>query len=146
LPEEDLQLYYTFKAVLERKRKSSKILDKYVRFFLSKMLSVMETFLHLPFLMQTQITKFLHVLFACLVVAGSESSFLCKEKLMRETRERYHAPAKKMSSSQESVFYAVTCVSSVGNAQISFPQFFNKKRRGGLFRKYTRFLSAIRDL
>jgi hypothetical protein len=59
--------------------------------------------------------------------------FLCKEKLMRETRERYPAPAKKMSSPQESVFCCermrLRVCSSVGNAQISFPQ-FNKKKRG----------------
>jgi hypothetical protein len=128
----------TFKAVLEGKRKNSKILEKYVKFFLSKMLSVMETFLHLPFLLQSQITKFLHVLFACLVGAGGESSFLCKEKLMRETHERYPAPAKKMSSPQESVFCCERmglhrCL-SVGNAQIRFPQFFNKKKRGAFLK------------
>ncbi len=95
---------------------------------------MLETFLHLSFILQAQIAKFLHVLFACLASAGSEFAFLCKEKLMRETRERYPAPAKKMSSPQESIFYSVTCVSSVGNAQISFPQFFNKKRRGAFLK------------
>jgi hypothetical protein len=39
---------------------------------------MLETFLHLPFSLQAEIAKFL--LFACLVGAGSESSFLRVKK------------------------------------------------------------------
>jgi hypothetical protein len=64
-------------------------------------------------------------------LSGYRFVFLCKEKLMRETRERYPAPAKKMSSPQESVFCCdrlrLRVCLAVGNALNRFHAVINKK-------------------